>query len=75
MLRIIERQEQILQHLGEPETLRVVDLVGITGSDIVDIVKAHVTCRRFEEFLEGFDRTGGTLEEGDVACGAPRVEV
>lgn len=52
MLRIVERQEQVLEDLGEPETFGVVDFVCVTAGHIVDVIEADKAGWRLQECLE-----------------------
>ena len=64
---------QVLEHLGEPEALHVIDKVGIGRVDIVD--RRERDCRRLEERREAVHRGDRAVEVLRVPCGTERIEV
>lgn len=77
VVRVVERQVEVLHDLGEPEALRVVDKV-VRVRRLVrvgDIPDAREARRRAEELLEARGGCRRAIEELGVARDAPRVEV
>jgi len=66
------KYSQILQHLSEPETLRIIDLARV---DIIDIINRGKSSRCLQEFVEAIHSTRRSVEVFRVASHPERVKV
>ena len=66
---------QVLQHLGVPEALRIVNEVVIRLHSVADVPDTPKARRRGQELLEAVERRGCAVEVLRIASQTPRIEV